>query len=94
MILDTQSQFVPLSFKGGIVRSEGREDEKLPKVNFGQLLVHYAENDVSVGYPSRQRLGTGQRCSRNLKALRQREESVVIVLCRTTVAQLFPSGLH
>ncbi|KAL3248036.1 hypothetical protein ABHI18_012190, partial [Aspergillus niger] len=42
--------FVPLSFKGGIVRSEGREDEKLPKVNFGQLLVHYAENDVSVDY--------------------------------------------
>ncbi|OJZ79570.1 hypothetical protein ASPFODRAFT_148880 [Aspergillus luchuensis CBS 106.47] len=41
-------KFAPLSIKGGIVRSEGREDEKLPKVNFGQLLVHYAENDVSV----------------------------------------------
>ncbi|OJZ79526.1 hypothetical protein ASPFODRAFT_148941, partial [Aspergillus luchuensis CBS 106.47] len=88
------SQFVPLSFKGDIVRSEGREDEKLPKVNFGKLLVHYAENDVSVDYPSRQRLGTVERCSRNLKVLRQREESVVSVLCRTTVAQLFPSGLH
>ncbi|RDH26164.1 hypothetical protein BDQ94DRAFT_164710 [Aspergillus welwitschiae] len=79
---------------GGIVRSEGREDEKLPKVNNGQLLVHYAENDVSVDYPSRRRSGTGQRCSRNWKVLRQREESVVIVHCHTTVAQLFPSGLH
>ncbi|OJZ80045.1 hypothetical protein ASPFODRAFT_148296, partial [Aspergillus luchuensis CBS 106.47] len=88
------SQFVPLNFKGDIVRSEGREDEKLPKVNFGKLLVHYAENDVFVDYPSQQRSGTGHRCSRNWKVLRQREESVVIVLCRTTVAQLFPSGLH
>ncbi|PYH63938.1 uncharacterized protein BO88DRAFT_352072, partial [Aspergillus vadensis CBS 113365] len=52
LILDTQSQLVLLSFKGDIVRSEDQVDKKLPKVNFGKLLVHYTENNILVDYPS------------------------------------------
>ncbi|OJZ80486.1 hypothetical protein ASPFODRAFT_147900 [Aspergillus luchuensis CBS 106.47] len=36
-IQSNKNQFVPLSFRGCIVRSEGRKDEKLPKVNLSSL---------------------------------------------------------